>query len=473
MVSGRASNVVADSATKAVTSDEELVGRLAAGPDEAALSELYDRYQAMMYGLAMRITNDAALAQDAVQEAFVGVWRNASRYAVGKASVRTWMLSITHHRAIDILRRRRATQPLPEIEEINEALTAPDVWGEVARAADAAAVRTALDGLPEAQRSAIQLAYFSGLTQTEIAARENVPLGTVKSRVRLGLASLRRVLEEPDMTPATLSHDEAMELAGLYALDALTPDEKAAVDAHVAACAEDHSEIASLGGVTPALASLAEPVGAPAALKRRVLEAYAADVPGLVRDAPLGMTAVDDAPSPSAPATPAEPPARRRQAPNWMGWAAAAIAIVLLAVLSAYGLNLRQQADQANQRAEQIAAAVAAMTAPGSQVAILHGTGTAAGVNGFAAFPASGGGYVVMTDVPHAPNGMTYQAWYIVDKQATSAGVMTVGPDGNVVASGMEPLPGTQAVAFTLEPDGGSDQPTSQPIIVGNVTTPT
>ena len=198
VLSGRAMSVVADSAKPAVTTDEELVGRLAAGPDEAALSELYDRYQAAMYGLAMRITNDAGLAQDAVQEAFVGVWRNSARYAAGRASVRTWILSITHHRAIDIIRRRRATSPLPEFEEaVNEALTAPDVWPEVARASDAREVRKAMDSLPDAQRTAIELAYFSGLTQTEIAQREAVPLGTVKSRVRLGLVALRRTLEEP------------------------------------------------------------------------------------------------------------------------------------------------------------------------------------------------------------------------------------------------------------------------------------
>jgi RNA polymerase sigma-70 factor, ECF subfamily len=197
VVSGRAFRVVADGAVTAAATDEELLGRLASGVDDAALSELYDRYQAQMYGLAMRITNDAALAQDAVQEAFVGVWRNASRYAQARASVRTWMLSITHHRAIDIVRRRRATSPLPEVEDTTEALTTPDVWPEVARASDAAAVRDALAGLPGGQRQAIELAYFGGLTQTEIAARESVPLGTVKSRVRLGLVSLRKALEEP------------------------------------------------------------------------------------------------------------------------------------------------------------------------------------------------------------------------------------------------------------------------------------
>ena len=176
-------------------SDETLLERLAAGVDEAALSELYDRYQAQMYGLAMRLTRDAALAQDAVQEAFVGVWRNASRYAVGRSSVRTWMLSITHHRAIDIIRRRRPTSELPETETVNPALVAPDVWAEVSRSLDRDTIRGVIGLLPAAQREAIEMAYFDGLTQTEIAERTNAPLGTVKSRVRLGLQTLRRELE--------------------------------------------------------------------------------------------------------------------------------------------------------------------------------------------------------------------------------------------------------------------------------------
>jgi len=189
--------MAADSTTTLAVTDEDLLARLASGTDEAALSQLYDRYQALMYGLAMRITNDAALAQDAVQEAFVGVWRNASRYQRERSSARTWLLSIVHHRAIDAIRRRRPAGPLPEWDEVHEALTAPDVWPEIARAADAAAVRTALDGLPPAQREAIELAYFAGLSQSEIAERGNIPLGTVKSRVRLGLVALRRALEEP------------------------------------------------------------------------------------------------------------------------------------------------------------------------------------------------------------------------------------------------------------------------------------
>ena len=194
-MSGPTNGGAADGGRPSGPSDEALLERLAAGTDERALSDLYDRYQAQMYGLAMRITNDAALAQDAVQEAFVGVWRHAARYTAGRSSVRTWMLSITHHRAIDIVRRRRPQGALPETETADPALTTPDVWPEVARSLDRAAVSSAIAGLPEAQREAIQLAYFEGLTQIEIADRTGAPLGTVKSRVRLGLLAMRRALE--------------------------------------------------------------------------------------------------------------------------------------------------------------------------------------------------------------------------------------------------------------------------------------
>jgi RNA polymerase sigma-70 factor (ECF subfamily) len=194
-MSGQAMHLAADGAATADTPDEALIARLATGVDEEALSQLYDRYQALMYGLALRITRDTAMAQDAVQEAFVGVWRNAARYSEGRASVRTWILSITHHRAIDLIRRRRTTAAIPEGDAPGDAFTTPDVWPDVVRAVDAEAVRGAMGTLPEPQREAIELAYFEGLTQTEIAERTGAPLGTVKSRVRLGLVQLRRELE--------------------------------------------------------------------------------------------------------------------------------------------------------------------------------------------------------------------------------------------------------------------------------------
>jgi anti-sigma-K factor RskA len=260
-----------------------------------------------------------------------------------------------------------------------------------------------------------------------------------------------------------MTHEEALELAGLYALDVLTPDEKAQVDAHLAACALDHSEIESLGGVAPALASLAPPLGAPAALKRKVLIDYATANPEHVET--FKFKVVDDEPGPRR--------GPRSTAPNWMGWAAAGIAVVLLAVLGVVGLNLKNQADLANQRADQLAAAVAALTTPGSEVAVLHGSGAAANISGFAAFPAQGGGYMVMTGVPGLPAGQTYQAWYIADGAKISAGTMATDENGSIVATNLEPAPNTDVVAVTIEPTGGSDQPTSDPVIVGSVTTVT
>ena len=174
--------------------DRAVLERVAAGQLDA-LEELYDRYRTMAYSIALRITADASTAEDVVQDAFLGAWRNAARYAQGRGSVKTWLLSIVHHRAVDALRRRRPTTELPDAESPPPAaLTLPDIWPEVAAGLDREDVQSALRTLSEVQREALELAYFGGLTQQEIAARTNTPLGTVKSRMRLGLLTMRRVL---------------------------------------------------------------------------------------------------------------------------------------------------------------------------------------------------------------------------------------------------------------------------------------
>ena len=189
--------------------DGGLSGRVASSTDDAdrdvlarvsngeldALQDLYDRYRTMAYSIALRITADASLAEDVVQDAFLGAWRNAARYVEGRGSVKTWLLSIVHHRAIDAVRRRRPTSELPEAEAPPPpALTLPDVWKEVAGNLDREAIAAALATLSDVQREAIELAYFGGLTQVEIADRTGTPLGTVKSRVRLGLLAMRAAL---------------------------------------------------------------------------------------------------------------------------------------------------------------------------------------------------------------------------------------------------------------------------------------
>ena len=174
--------------------DRETMERLAGGY-LGALERLYDQYGAMSFSIAYRITGDRASAEDVVQEAFLGAWRNAARYADARGSVKTWLLSIVHHRAIDAVRRRRPTTELPENEgSVPAPLVMPDTWTEISASLDRDTVRTALETLPAVQRNAIELAYFGGLTQAEIAARTGAPLGTVKGRMRLGLEALRAAM---------------------------------------------------------------------------------------------------------------------------------------------------------------------------------------------------------------------------------------------------------------------------------------
>jgi len=151
----------------------------------------------MAYSIALRITGEPTAAEDVVQEAFLGAWRNAARYADARGSVKTWLLSIVHHRSIDAVRRRRPTSELPESDGLTatpEALTLPDVWADVVEGIDRDAVVAGLAAISAVQREALELAYYGGLTQVEIAARLALPLGTVKSRMRLGLMGLRRIL---------------------------------------------------------------------------------------------------------------------------------------------------------------------------------------------------------------------------------------------------------------------------------------
>jgi RNA polymerase sigma factor (sigma-70 family) len=182
--------------------EAELMRQMAAG-EVGGLETLYDRYHAMAYALALRITTETGLAEDVVQDSFLGVWRNAARYAEAKGSVRGWLLAIVRHRAIDALRRQRNGVALgDESEEVlPAALTLPDIWPEVSGRLDAQQIRRALTYLPPAQREAIELAYFDGLTQREIADRTGAPLGTVKSRMRLGLGALREQIADPMPEP--------------------------------------------------------------------------------------------------------------------------------------------------------------------------------------------------------------------------------------------------------------------------------
>lgn len=176
-------------------SDEELVRR-AARIDPAAFAELYDRHSVTAFSLARRMVG-ASRAEDAVQEAFLSAWRGVERYNPGRGAVRPWLMGIVRNRCIDELRRRDVRERRrAEVEDVEQRFAAPESTdGEVLRAEQSTAVWTALATLPGNQRHVLELAYFDGWTQTEIAERLDLPLGTVKGRTRLALDKLRSALE--------------------------------------------------------------------------------------------------------------------------------------------------------------------------------------------------------------------------------------------------------------------------------------
>lgn len=175
--------------------DEELMA-LVLRRQEAALGALYDRYIRLVYAVALRITGDRETAEEVVQDVFQSIWQTAGSFQPGVGSFSAWLLGIARHRAIDATRskRERARAREQALDTDRSAGAESHLDDEVARRMLRDAVREALDALPASQRQAIELAYYGGLTRAEIAARLNEPLGTVKTRLRLGLLKLRDLL---------------------------------------------------------------------------------------------------------------------------------------------------------------------------------------------------------------------------------------------------------------------------------------
>jgi RNA polymerase sigma-70 factor, ECF subfamily len=178
--------------------DEELVQRVRNG-DTAALEMLYSRYARVVYSFAVRIVGDGPTAEEILQEAFVRTWRQADTFRTVRGNFASWLLSITHNLAIDELRKRQRRPQRVDGVDISETLYGlVDEATNVEEAAEAGALRervaVAMATLPEAQRLAVELAYFHGLSQREIAAYLDEPLGTIKTRLRLGMSKLKDAL---------------------------------------------------------------------------------------------------------------------------------------------------------------------------------------------------------------------------------------------------------------------------------------
>ena len=184
------------------STDEQLVARLASG-EAAALEKLYDRYVRQCFGLALRVLGDRQLAEEVVQEVFLKLWTQPTLYSHTKGRFASWLLSVVHHRCIDELRRRSRSEVTIESPDSGSLLDGepssdPDPGDQVWLAERRRAVRGALTGLADNQRQVLEMAYFGGLSQSEIAERLNQPLGTVKTRMRAAIQRLRVLLEPLD-----------------------------------------------------------------------------------------------------------------------------------------------------------------------------------------------------------------------------------------------------------------------------------
>jgi RNA polymerase sigma-70 factor (ECF subfamily) len=159
--------------------------------DQGAMAELYDRYSAVVYSVALRVLGDTGAAEDVLQEVFLQLWRNPGAFDAARGSLGSWLAVITRNRAIDSLRKRR---PETDMEDVILS-AAPDLAGEAERSRIAEKVRGVMGGMAAGQRTALEMAYWEGMSHSEIADKTGEPLGTVKTRIRAGLIALRKAFQ--------------------------------------------------------------------------------------------------------------------------------------------------------------------------------------------------------------------------------------------------------------------------------------
>ena len=173
----------------AMPTDLALVTAIRSG-DQSAMGTLYDRYSSIVYAVALRVLQETGAAEDVLQDVFMQLWRNPGAFDASRGNMAAWLAVIARHRAIDALRRRRPENDIADVVVSVE----QDLASDADRSRAMEKVRGALQTMPPPQRSALEMAYFEGLTHTEIAEKTGEPLGTIKTRIRTGLVSLRKVL---------------------------------------------------------------------------------------------------------------------------------------------------------------------------------------------------------------------------------------------------------------------------------------
>lgn len=173
------------------TQEDHILLERVHGGDQAAMADIFDRYSGMAYSIALRVLGDPAQAEDVMQDVFFQIWRNPRAFAPERGSMGAWLSVVVRNRCIDVRRRRRPSDPVEDVILASNT----DVASEVERSTLIERVRGILAGLPAEQRESLELAFFEGMTHAEIAVRKSEPLGTVKTRIRAALISLRKALQ--------------------------------------------------------------------------------------------------------------------------------------------------------------------------------------------------------------------------------------------------------------------------------------
>lgn len=173
-----------------ISKDAALLSAIRSGSQDA-MGQLYDRYSSVVYAVALRVLGDAAAAEDVLQEIFLQLWRNPGSFDASRGDLAPWLAVVTRNRSVDMLRKRR---PQAELSETVVSVE-PDLAADADRSRIAEKIRATLAGMPAAQRSALEMAYFEGYSHSEIAEKTGEPLGTIKTRIRAALMLLRRTVE--------------------------------------------------------------------------------------------------------------------------------------------------------------------------------------------------------------------------------------------------------------------------------------
>ena len=517
--------------------DNDSTVRLEAG-DARTLAALYDRLAGAIYSLAMRITGEPADAEAIVRGVFAAAWTEAGRHPGRQAPGAQWLLSMARIRAIDHVRAGggpREEGP-PDAPRTDPALARGAAAGvrvddvatlhlpDPARArttdgiptGEAPRLRAAFRGLPPLERLAIELAYFEGLTISQIAARLEQSPEAANTHIRTGLdrlagriAASRRTAEPPADAPP------ARDLAGLYALGALNASDRAAFDAHLEVHRDSVDEVLSLLPVTRRLSSVAPPHEPPAGLRARVIDdgagyepvddagaerATGGNEPPVEKTARGATTPLVEKPAPPAPTLPEREPtpampkptagAKKRERGHWGLPALAAGSLVVAAGLGWFAARqanlataLQENLDAANTQAriaeletaaarriaDELREGARVLTAPDVQTVALEGQPAAPDARGLLFWSASEGGLLTVAGLPPAPPGRAYHLWLVPDATPVSVAALSADAAGSVIVPVTAPEGMTEPVpaALTLEPAGGGTTPSGDVYLLG------